>query len=289
MVLVDHDVTDREIGERRQCGAALVFRPAKQAPAGAEDLRLGEDDHAEGRDREPGGEVADHDGERRVPVECRRGEDLELVLAQDLAQVLDLALVGRDEADPEPFAPPPHELTRELPEPAAELRNRLRLERELHGLRQRPRGRARCAGHERELDELAPREPLAQGRARRRVLAGRVEHARHVDDDRRRSRHVVGKPRRRSLALGHEGQGEELVERGAGALGGRIEEADRLDLVAEELEPRRARVARREDIDDAAAEAPLPDRDDGVCALVAGVLERLEQELTVERVAHGEP
>src|SRR3989441_11621474 len=44
VVLVDHDVTDREIGERRELGTALVLRPPQQAPAGAKDLGLGEDD-----------------------------------------------------------------------------------------------------------------------------------------------------------------------------------------------------------------------------------------------------
>src|SRR5207249_5789710 len=95
------------------------------------DLALGEDDHAECRDREPGGDVANDERERRVPVERRRRESLELVLAQDLAQVLDLARVGRDEANPEPLAAPPPDLARELAEPAAELGNRLRFERHL--------------------------------------------------------------------------------------------------------------------------------------------------------------
>src|SRR5207247_9043154 len=105
----------------------------------------------------------------------------------------------RDETDPEPLATPPPELARKLGEPAPELRNRLRLERDLHGLRRRARRRARRPGHERELDELAPREPLAQGRAPRRVLARRVQPTPDVDDDRRRRRHVVGEPARRRL------------------------------------------------------------------------------------------
>src|SRR2546426_12006002 len=76
-----------------------LFR--SQAPAGAKDLGLGEDDDAERGDRKPGGDVSDDDRERRIPVGGRRREGLERVLAQNLAQVLDLPLVGRDEADPE--------------------------------------------------------------------------------------------------------------------------------------------------------------------------------------------
>ena len=45
----------------------------------------------------------------------------------------------------------------------------------------------------------------------------------------------------------------DLVERAHGALGDRIEEADRLDQVAQQLEPDRVAVQRREDVDDAAA------------------------------------
>ena len=48
-------------------------------------------------------------------------------------------------------------------------------------------------------------------------------------------------------------------------------------------------MARREHIDDAAAGAPLSDLDHGVDALVAGALERLEQELAVQGVAPREP
>ena len=48
-------------------------------------------------------------------------------------------------------------------------------------------------------------------------------------------------------------------------------------------------MARREHIDDTAAGAPLTDLDHRVDALVAGVLERLEQELAVQGVAPREP
>src|SRR2546426_7941229 len=149
-----------------------LFR--SQAPAGAKDLGLGEDDDAERGDRKPGGDVSDDDRERRIPVGGRRREGLERVLAQNLAQVLDLPLVGRDEADPEPLNAPSPDLARELCEPAAEERNRVRLERYLHGLRQGSHPCARRAGHERELDQLAPGESLAERRAPPAVPPGRV-------------------------------------------------------------------------------------------------------------------
>jgi hypothetical protein len=47
-------------------------------------------------------------------------------------------------------------------------------------------------------------------------------------------------------------------------------------------------VRRREDVDDAAAHAPLADLDDGVDALVAARVERLEQQFAIEVVADGD-
>ena len=84
---------------------------------------------------------------------------------------------------------------------------------------------------------------------------------------------------------GAERQHQQLVQRLGGALGGGIEAADRLDVVAEELQPHRARVARHEDVDDAAPHAPLPHLDDRLRALVAGRLEGLQQQLALQAVA----
>src|SRR2546425_430770 len=90
-------------------------------------------------------------------------------------------------------------------------------------------------------------------------------------------------------AAGVQGQDDQLVEVSLGALGGRVEESDRLDLVADELEPARGRVRRREDVHDAATHAPLPHLHHRVDALVAGALERLQEKLSVEAVANREP
>src|SRR6185369_6223372 len=69
--------------------------------------------------------------------------------------------------------------------------------------------------------------------------------------------------------FGWQRQDEQLFELPDRALRGRIEQADRLDVVAEELEPRRTRLARREDVDDPAAQAPLPDGHDRLDLFVA--------------------
>src|SRR5262249_11841899 len=71
-------------------------------------------------------------------------------------------------------------------------------------------------------------------------------------------------------------------------LTGRIEETKRLDLVSEELGAHGHRSNRREDVDDPAAETPLPDPNDGLDALVSGPVEQLEQVLTGDAVSDRE-
>ena len=75
---------------------------------------------------------------------------------------------------------------------------------------------------------------------------------------------------------------EEILHR---ALGGRVEEAQRLDLVAEELQAHRPLARGREDVDDAAAEAPLPDLHDRLHALVARGFEPGGERLALHRAA----
>ena len=67
------------------------------------------------------------------------------------------------------------------------------------------------------------------------------------------------------------------------ALGRGIEETQRLDLVADELRPHRPLAHRREHVHDPAAQAPLPDLDHGVHALVARGLEPPEEGLALDR------
>jgi hypothetical protein len=252
-------------------------------------IALGEHDRAERRDREAGPEVTHDDREPLGPVERRRDGGLELVLAEDLAQVLGLAVVGGDEPRPEALRAPALELDLEPVEAPVELGDGMRIERPLSGAGRRAGRRARRLGHERQLDELAPGEALADRPLPRRFVGRRVEHTRHVNDHRGGGGHVVEQaPAAGGPALQCQRQDGERVQRVAGALGRRIEETDRLDLVAEELDPDGARVARREDVDDAAAHAPLPDFDHRVDALVPAMLEGLKEELAVERVAHRE-
>jgi len=81
VVLVDDDVADREVRERRQLGAPLVLRPAQRPPARAEDLALREDDDAEGGNRESGRALADDDRQRLASLERRREQGFDPVLA----------------------------------------------------------------------------------------------------------------------------------------------------------------------------------------------------------------
>src|SRR6266542_3064220 len=66
------------------------------------------------------------------------------------------------------------------------------------------------------------------------------------------------------------------------------EGADRLDLVAEELDAQRLAAGRREDVDDPAAHRELTTVVDALAARVAGEGERLRQTLDAELAAGGE-
>src|SRR3989304_2231479 len=83
--------------------------------------------------------------------------------------------------------------------------------------------------------------------------------------------------------LGHpsaRGRHREVLQALARALLGRVEPADGLDLIAEELEPRREHLRRGPDIEDAAAAAELSrlehERIPTVAGTVQGRNERLE-------------
>src|SRR5207244_5423912 len=71
-------------------------------------------------DREPARELADDDRERLGPIERRTRGGLESVLAQDLPQVLRLALVTGDEPRPEALRAPTLELGLQPVEAAVE-------------------------------------------------------------------------------------------------------------------------------------------------------------------------
>ena len=174
------DVADRQIGERRELGAALVLRPAERPPPRAEDLALGEHDDAECRDRKSSGAVSDDDRQRLCAVERRRDRRLDVVLAQDLAHVLRLTVVGGGESHAETLGAPASEVRGELLEATGEARDLERLQREFRrggGAR----GGAGGAGDQAELDELTSADPLAERRAGCRFLGRAVEQLRQVE------------------------------------------------------------------------------------------------------------
>ena len=71
VVFVDDDVAGRQVGERREGGAALVLGAPQRTAPRAEDFALGEHDDAEGGDREAGGALTDDDRQRLGPLERR--------------------------------------------------------------------------------------------------------------------------------------------------------------------------------------------------------------------------
>ena len=139
---------------------------------------------------------------------------VEAVLAQNLAQVLGLAVVGGGQADAESLDAPASDLDGELVEPPGEARDFLGLQDEL-GRAGNPGRPARRAGHQAQLDELAAGEPLAERRLGRCLLVRPVKELRRIDDDRRRRGQIVEQSRAagRLTVLGNERQHEQLVER----------------------------------------------------------------------------
>ena len=128
---------------------------------------------------------------------------------------------------------------------------------------------------------------VAEWLGRRRVVGRRVEQGGVLEHHERVPRQVGGQTRG-PFALPDQRQHGELLDGLDGALAGRIEDAQRLDLVAEELRPHRPLVGGREDVDDAAPQAPLPDLRDGVDALIACPLESFEQRLALDALAGGQ-
>ena len=81
---------------------------------------------------------------------------------------------------------------------------------------------------------------------------------------------------------------QELVDRLDRTLTVGVETAERLDRVADELQPQRQGFARGEDVENAAAEAELAVLVDGVLPLVAAVGEDRDQQLRRNCPARGE-
>src|SRR5207249_5222199 len=118
----------------------------------------------------------------------------DLVLAEDLAQVLRLALVGCGHADTKSLRAPARDLRGELVEAAGEARNLLCLEHDLGPGPRAGRG-ARRAGDQAQLDDLAAREALAERRVRNGFVRRLGQKLPQVDHDRWRRREGGEEPR----------------------------------------------------------------------------------------------
>ncbi len=134
------------------------------------------------------------------------------------------------------------------------------------------------------------------------LLGPELADGRLVPDEiggRERRHEVVGRPGR--LVVVAQGRLDEIET----ALGGRVDErgleltqcalrergegAERLDLVAEELDPDRLASGRGEDVDDAAADGDLPALLDALRSRVPGQREPLDEPVHARLVADREP
>ena len=192
---------------------------------------------------------------------------------EDLAEARRLALVVDDQAHGEALDPPLLDLRREHLELAAVAAHRARA----HGEAARLGAGGR---QQREVQALELRQQLGQRHRGRGVVGRRLEHGGIEEHREGIAGHVGGRacgdpPALVVLALRgpHQRQHVEVEQILHRALGGGVEEAQRLDLVAEELQAHRPLARGREDVHDAAAEAPLPHLDDRLHALVARGLE----------------
>ena len=294
VVLVDHEVARAQIGEGGDGGAALELRTAERPTPRSEDLLLSEQDESQLGNGETRRTISDeHDGPRGSVRASQRlaigppalrapHRGLELLLAQDCLEVFGLVGIGGHQQEPKSLCPPLLDGSGESPELTAEGWHALGLEGHL--------GDGALGGHrprhERQLHDLPAAQRLAQRRSSGRALAVVFQELGGLDDHRGPGGQVVQQSRgvgRGVHAFGKRDH-QELVDPARGALGGRIEQANRFDVVPEELQARRARVGRAEHVDDSAAHAPLPHLHHGFGALVARPLQRLQEQFAVEPV-----
>ena len=277
--LVDHQVAGREVREGRDGRAPLEQRPAQPAAAGAEDLLLGEDDEPEGRELEPGRAVPDENPQPLGAPEPGLGPGRKPVLRKDLPQALGLRLVGDHETHGKALAAPALELGGESLELAVESADGAR-----------PHGDALAAGSrlgdQRQVEPLEGRERPGERHGGRRVVGRRLEQPRVHENGKRVERQV--RRERGLLAAAPEREHRQVLDLLDGALGRRVEEAEGLHVVAEELDTHGMLPGGREDVHDPPAQAPLPDVHHGLDALVSPRREPIEQHLALDRLAEGE-
>ena len=282
VVLVDDVVAGAQVGERLQRAAEARVDAARAA---AEDLRVGQEHEAELAPDEAAPRRRDREQELGLGGEIAL-EHPRLDLAQQPLGARRLAAVRERDDDAQAGTNERGELVLGLGEPARGDRGPLRLERE--GLPHRQRV---------ELGGAVERHgPVALLLPDRPHLVG-LPH--EVGPARKERHEIAGHGPRLALLpvpvldeveppLGRRVD-HRLRDRVQRALGERRERADRLDLVAEELDAQRLAARRREDVEDAAADRELAALVGPLGPLVARERELLGEPVDARLVAEREP
>ena len=284
MVLVHDEVAHPQIGEGRDGRSALILRTGQRAPTRAEDLLLGEND----RRRAGGWQKPDeHSPTSTVgpgrPSGSGQRRHWSAQLPGALAPSTRAAARAGSSADARPGA-------RRRPrtggwKPSARQRSTAAASRRnwppkdgtpwvSRTISRHAALRGSVPATRASSTICRPRSLLASGAARRRRRPPPPSRSLGAVDD-HGGRWAAGSradrwsPAPLALWAIGERQHEQLVDPAHGPLGGRIEQADRLDVVPEELQARRGRVRGAEDVHDAAAHAPLPHLHHRLGALVA--------------------
>ena len=288
VILVDDEVAGAQVGERgeRATEAAVGTR----GPL-AEDLGVGQEHEPELAPDEAAARRRDREEELRLLGEVGAGlEHVSVGAAEQVLRPQGLAGVREGDDDAVAGADEPGELLLGLGEPARRERRPLGLEGERLRLRERVElGRALQADRVEPL--LGPDAPHLLR------LPDEVRHAVESEDE------IGGDDRRRTL-LGEERTapwidelGPPLRRRIDGRIGDRVqrplgegrEDADLLDLVAEELDPQRLPTGGGKDVDDPAPHRELPALLGSLDPFVACERERLRQPFDTRLLPDLEP
>ncbi len=283
VILVHDEVARTQVCERLQ-------RAPAEAPlarhAAAEDLMVGQEHEPELAPDEAATCRLDREEEARLARERVAGlEQLRLDAAEHPLRAKRLAAVRERDDDALPASHERRELHLGLSEPARGDRRPLRLEREGLVLRERIE-LGGAVERDRRQAVLGPDAAHVVGLEDEvgRALDRRDEVARYGTE-----LAFVAVPFLDEVepALGG-GKDRALVDRVQRALRERREGADRLDLVAEELDAERLSAGGREDVDETAAHRELPAVVDALDALVAGERELLGETFDADLPPGGE-
>ena len=274
VVLVHDEVAGAEVGERLERAAAY---PALARNAATEDLVIRQQHEPELAPDEAAASGRDREQDLRLLRDrVARLEQARVDLAQQVLRAQRLAAVRERDDDALAGADERGQLVLRLAQPARRDRRPLRLEGERLSLRERVELRRAV-----ERDRLEP------------VLLPDPAHVVGLEDEvgsAGQRRHEIVRHRSRLAFLAvpfldeieaplHGGIDDGLLHRMQRALRERREGADRLDLVAEELDAERLAPGGREEIDEPAADGELAAVVDALDALVAGEGEHLGQPL----------